>query len=248
LKGLKKELKCMSEVRRYIWILPFIGSIITAISLFTPTFVFPGMPVPGNAIIRYMNGFYLIVGGGSPVPYFIGIPSLMIVGIGSTILLVICTIILFISSLTHRNKEIPGSWIALGILLIGGTIFYLAGIQLGYFIYHIINYGTPASFWAGGVPSFAVIGPFIGGALSILGYIIGKTVRAGEEEVEIKPISKEEPPVVKEEPQISEEVTPPVSEPIEEPQAVNFCPVCGEKIPDAEAKFCPGCGYNLKSE
>ncbi len=237
----------MSEVRKYIWILPFIGSIITAISLFTPTFLYPGMPVPGNVIIRFMNGFYLIIGGGFPVPYFVGIPSLMIVGIGSTILLVVCTIILFISPLTHRNKETPGSWITLGILLIGGTIFYLAGTQFGYFIYHLINYGTPASFFEGGIPSFAVIGPFIGGGLSILGFIIGKTTRS-EDKVEIKPISKEEPPVVEKKPEITEKVPPPVSKPVEEPQMVNFCPVCGEKIPDAEAKFCPGCGYNLKSE
>ncbi|MFX0023914.1 MAG: zinc-ribbon domain-containing protein [Candidatus Hermodarchaeota archaeon] len=237
----------MSEVRKHIWIMPFIGSIITAISLFTPTFLYPGTPVPGNMIIRFMNGFYLIVGGGIPVPYFVGIPSLMIVGIVSTILLVVCTIILFISPLTHRNKETPGSWIVLGILLIGGTIFFIAGTELGYFIYHIINYGTPASFFQGAIPSFAVIGPFIGGGLSIIGFIIGKTA-GGKEEVEIKPISKEQPPVVKEEPQIPEEVVPLVSESVEEPHMVNFCAVCGEKIPDAEAKFCPGCGYNLKSD
>ena len=53
---------------------------------------------------------------------------------------------------------------------------------------------------------------------------------------------------MKEETQVSEEITPSVSEPIEEPHGINFCPVCGEKIPDNEAKFCPGCGYNLKSE
>jgi hypothetical protein len=238
----------MSEVRKYIWIMPFIGSIITAISLFTPTFLYPATPLPGNMIIRFMNGFYLIVGGGFPVPYFVGIPSLMIVGIGSMVLLIVCTIILFISPLTHRNKETPGSWIALGILLIGGTIFYIAGTELGYFIYHLINYGTPASFFSGAIPSFGVVGPFIGGGLSILGFIIGKTAGEGEEEVEIKPISKAEPPVVEEKPEITEEVPPPVSEPVEEPHIVNFCPVCGEKIPDAEAKFCPGCGYNLKSE
>ncbi len=237
----------MSEMRNHIWILPFIGSIITAISLFTPAVLFPGMPAPGNTVIRYMNGFYLVVGGGFPVPGFIGILSLMIVGISCFILIIVCTIIMFISPLTHRGKEIPGSWIALGILLIGGTIFYIAGTELGYFVYHIINYATPDSFWQGGLPSFAVIGPFIGGGLSILGFIIGKSI-GKVEEVEITPISKDEPPLVKEEPPVREEIAPIVSEPIEVPHGINFCPVCGEKIPDLEAKFCPGCGYNLKSE
>jgi hypothetical protein len=233
----------MDEVRKYIWILPFIGSILIAISLFTPAVVFPGTPTA----LHFMNCAYLLVGGGYPIFQYMLIPSLMIVGISCTILLVVCTLIMFISSLTHRNKETPGSWIALGILLIGGTIFYIAGTELGYFIYSIIHTGFPSSFWQGGIPSFAVIGPFIGGGLSILGFIIGRSA-GKEEDVEIKPISKEELPKVKEEPEITEEIAPTISEPIEEPHAVNFCPVCGEKIPDPEAKFCPGCGYNLKSE
>ncbi|MFX1380355.1 MAG: zinc ribbon domain-containing protein [Promethearchaeota archaeon] len=232
----------MSEVRKYIWILPFIGSILTVISIFTPAVIFPGPPHD----LIYMNTFYLRVGGGFPVPGFLGIPSLMIVGIICTILIVVCTIILFISPLTHRGKKSPGSWIALGILLIGGAIFYIAGTELGYFIYSIINLMMPISFWEGAIPSFATIGPFIGGGLSILGFIIGRI--AGEEEVEIKPISKESTPVVPDQSKVSEEIAPPVSQPIEEPHGINFCPVCGEKIPEAEAKFCPGCGYNLKSE
>ncbi|MFX0040577.1 MAG: zinc ribbon domain-containing protein [Promethearchaeota archaeon] len=234
----------MSQVRNYIWIVPFIGSILIAISLFTPAVVFPGTPF---TFLHYMNCFYLAVGGGFPSINYLLIPSLMIVGIISTILIVILTIILFVSSLRHRGKEIPGSWIALGILFIGGSIFYIAGSELGYFIYRMIHFSPPDSFWAGGIPSFAVIAPFIGGGLSILGFIIGKSA-SKLEEVEIKPISKEEFPVVKEEPQIGEVIQPLVSEPVEELHAVNFCPVCGEKIPDTEAKFCPGCGYNLKSE
>jgi len=232
----------MSKVRNYIWILPFIGSILTAISLFTPAVVFPGFPHR----LQYMNGFYLLIFGGFPVPGFLAIPSLMIVGISCTILITVCTIILFISPLTHRGKETPGSWIALGILLIGGTIFYIAGSELGYFIYSIINLGFPISFWQGAIPSFAVIAPFIGGGLSILGFIIGKST--SKEKVEITPISKDETPIVKEEPSVSEEIAPPVSVPIEEPHGVNFCPACGEKIPNADAKFCPGCGYDLKSD
>ena len=233
----------MSEVRKYIWIMPFIGSIITAISLFTPAIISRVSP---HQLI-FMNGFYLYVGGGYPVPGYLSIPSLMIVGISCFILILVCTIILFISPLTHRGKETPGSWIALGILLIGGTIIYIAGMELGFFIYSIIHMIPPVSIWAGSIPSFAVVGPFIGGGLSILGYIIGKTAGV-KEEVEIKPISKAEPVEVKEEHKIMEEVTLPASEPVVEHHIVNFCPVCGEKVPDIEAKFCPGCGYNLKSE
>ena len=126
----------MSEVRKHIWIIPFIGSIITAISLFTPVLVYPG---GSYFILQYMNGFRILFSGGIPSVGFIGMLGVTIVGIIGTIILVVCTIILFISSLTHRGKETPGSWIALGIILIGGTIFYIAGAELGTFIYYIIH-------------------------------------------------------------------------------------------------------------
>jgi hypothetical protein len=222
----------MSQVRNYIWLLPFFGSIITAISLFTPAVFFPP-----NSLL-YMDGFFILLGGGYPIFGFFNIPSVIIVGIISTILLTVCIIILFISSLTHRGKETPGSWIALGILLIGGTIFYIAGAEFGTMMYYILHAMIPVSFWQGGIPSFSVIAPFIGGGLSILGFIIGRT--KGEEEPEIKPILKEEPTP-------SEELPTPTTIATEEAPSVNFCPVCGEKISDLEAKYCPGCGTDLKS-
>ncbi|MFX1391199.1 MAG: zinc ribbon domain-containing protein [Promethearchaeota archaeon] len=222
----------MSQVRNFIWILPFIGSILTAISLFTPAVLFP------PSYLQYMDGFYLIFGGGTPIIGFLPYPGVLIIGIISTILLTVCTIILFISSLTHRGKETPGSWIALAILLIGGTIFYIAGSEAAFYIYTMIHYMMPGSFWQGGIPSFSVIAPFIGGGLSLLGYIIGKA--KGEEETEIKPLPKEEPTP-------SEEVVAPAPISAEEAPGINFCPVCGEKIPDLDAKYCPGCGTDLKS-
>ncbi len=225
----------MVNIKEYVWILPFIGSILTAISLFTPAMVFPSI---GGQILYYMDGFYLGIGGGSgPSPGFIGIPILVIIGIICTILILICTIILFISSLTHRKRETPGSWIALSIILIGGTIYFIAGTEVGYVMYLAIRNNPPSSFWRGSIPSFAVIAPFITAGISIVAFIIGKSAR--KEEVEITPISKEALPVREPISQLS---------PIEDIQAVKFCPACGQKIPHAQAQFCPSCGYDLKKE
>lgn len=226
----------MPEIRDNIWLLPFIGSILTVISIFTPAAVYnAGLGI----VFRYMDGFYVTFGGLTPGPSFgfINIPILLIVGIICTILILTCTIILFISSLTHRKKDIPGSWLVLGIFFIGGTIYFIAGTEVGYLMYGLIHHNTAVSFWENHVPSFAAIAPFITGGLSILAFIIGKSTR--KEEVEIKPISKEAPLV-------SEPISQPI--PIEDAQAVKFCPACGEKIPHAQAQFCPSCGYDLKKE
>jgi len=225
----------MSEIRDYIWLLPFIGSILTAISIFTPAAVYnAGL----NPVFRYMDGFYIVFRPMSGPSFgFINVPILLIVGIICTILIITCTISLFISSLTHRKKDTPKAWIVLGIFFIGGTIYYIAGTEVGYLMYGLIHHDTALSFWEYHVPSFAAIAPFITGGLSILAFIIGKSTR--KEEVEIKPISKEAPPV-------SEPVSQPI--PIEDAQAVKFCPACGEKIPHAAAQFCPSCGYDLKKK
>jgi len=225
----------MSKVRDFIWLLPFIGSILTAISIFTPAAVnFTGM----GQVFRYMDGFYVVFGPMSDPSFgFTNVPILLIIGIICTILILTCTIIMFISSLTHRKKDTPGSWLALSIILIGGTIYYIAGTEVGYMMYLVIRGYPPSSFWGYHVPSFAVIAPFITSGLSIVAFIIGKSTR--KEEVEIKPISKEAPTV-------SEPVSQPI--PIEDAQAVKFCPACGEKIPHAAAQFCPSCGYDLKKE
>ena len=86
----------MKEIRNYIWIFPFIGSIIAVIGLFTPAAVYPAGFLTE---IFWMYGFYLIVGGGVPDPgFYTNIPGLMIVGISSMIIIIVCTIILFVSS------------------------------------------------------------------------------------------------------------------------------------------------------
>ncbi len=224
----------MQKVRNYLWVLPLIGSILTFISLFTPAAAH--LSGPGTEFL-YMDGLYINFGGMmGPSFGFIEIPILLIIGIISLSLIIICIIVMFISSLTHRKKEIPGSWLALGIILIGVAIYYIAGSQMAYMFYGIIHDLSPQTFWGTFTPSFATIAPFITGGISILAFVIDKIT--GTEGVEIKPISKEEPLV-------SEPISQPIS--IEETHTVKFCPACGEKIPHAAAQFCPGCGYDLKS-
>ena len=232
----------MTETRRYIWLFPFIGSILTAIGLFTPAAL---LPVGGLTELFWMYGFFLVVGGGYPDPGFIThIPGLMVLGISCMVVLVVCTIIMFISSLTHRGEDAPGSWLALSILLIGGTIFFIGGAEVAFRIYGFINFDiVDLSFWQHRTPGFAVIAPFIGGGLAIIGYIVSKATRDGE--VEITPISKDAAPESKETPPLEKEISPPVTPSAE---AIHFCPECGQKISSSDDKFCLSCGFEFKKE
>ena len=232
----------MTETRRYIWILPFIGSVLTALGLFTPA---AALPAGGLTELFWMYGFYLVVGGGYPDPGFIThIPGLMVLGISCMVLLVVFTLIMFISSLTHRDVEAPGSWLALGILLIGVTIFFIGGAEVAFRIYGLINFDVvDFSFWQYRNPGFAVIAPFIGGGLAIIGYIVSKATRDGE--VKITPISTNATPDNTEITTIEEETPPAVSTSSE---TFSFCPECGQKISSTDDKFCLSCGFELKKD
>jgi hypothetical protein len=230
----------MAEIRRYVWIFPFLGSILAIIGVFTPAAVIIG----GFASHLYwMHGFYLNVGGGYPDPgFYVDYPGLMAIGITCMVIIIICTIIMFISSLNHRGVDAPGSWLALGILLIGVTIFFIGGAELAYRIHYLIRYDIfDVSFWDGRTPGFAVIAPFIAGGLSILGYIVSKASRTGE--IEITPISKEATTEVKTTPSVEKESLP---SPTPSGEDIRFCPECGQEISSPEDKFCLSCGFEFK--
>lgn len=230
----------MAEIRRYVWLFPFFGSILLAIGLFTPA---AALPVGSMTELFWMHGFYLVLGGGYPDPGFItDLPGLMTIGISCMILILICTILMFVSSLNHRGVAAPGSWLALGVLLIGGTIFFIGGAEAAFRIHGIIDYDIyDLSFWEHRTPGFAVIAPFIGGGLSILGYIISKaTINGG---VEIRPISKEPTPEVKEITPVEKEIATPTTP---SGEGFRFCPECGQEISSPDDKFCLSCGFEFK--
>jgi len=232
----------MKEIKDYIWILPFIGSIVAVIGLFTPA---AASHAGFFTEFFWMYGFYLVVGGGVPDPgFYVDIPGLMIVGISCMIVIIVCTIIMFISSLTHRGVEAPGSWLVLSILIIGAAIFFIGGAEVALRIYGFINFDiVDLSFWQNRTPGFAVIAPFIAGGLALLGFIISKAKREGE--VKITPISTDETPDNKEILPTEKETPPAVST---SGEAISFCPECGQKIPSSDDKFCLSCGFELKKD
>ena len=242
----------MAEAKDYIWLCPFIGAILTAISLFTPAaYETHGSFVHKSSFV-WMTGFMIKVLHGAYDPEtgffaepFTGevIPGYIVPGIIATVLITVFTIALFVSALTHRGKETPASWIVFGIFLIIGVIIYAAGVEIGVGTYWD-NQGAPyhISFWNDYDynPGFAVIAPIIGGILALLAGIIGKAI--GREEGIAKP--KVVPQIEKPVP-VAETPTPAPAPAPEEAKVVRFCPECGTKIEQADATFCSVCGHKF---
>ncbi|MFX0043527.1 MAG: zinc ribbon domain-containing protein [Candidatus Hodarchaeota archaeon] len=230
----------MAKFNDYVWLFPFIGSILVAIGLFTPVAIYH---IAGYTELYWMHGLVILPGGmDGPEVQFVDIPGLLIPGIISLMLLTIFTVTMFVSALTHRGKETPGSWIALGILLIGTAIYFIAGTAVGFAINRMIELDITewVGFWENRTPGFAVIAPFIGGGLAILGAILGKTI--GKQEGLAKPKAV---PQVEETIHVAETPVPspiPVSE---ESMVVRYCPECGTKIEQLGTAYCAVCGYKF---
>ena len=232
----------MAEFKDYVWLFPFIGAILVAIGLFTPAAIYhiTGYPITE---LYWMHGVVVMTGGlDGPDVQFVDSLGILIPGIISLILLTICTITLFVSALTHRGKETPGSWIALGILLIGGAIYFIVGTAVGFAVSRMIEFDITewVRFWENRTPGFAVIAPFIGGGLTILGAILGKTI--GKQESIDKP--KTVPQVEKPIPVVETPPTNPTPAP-EEAKVVRFCSECGTKIEQPGSAFCSVCGFKF---
>ncbi len=232
----------MAEFKDYVWLFPFIGAILVAIGLFTPAVIYhiTGYPITE---LYWMNGVVVTTGGlDGPDVQFVDSLGILIPGIISLILLTICTITMFVSALTHRGKETPGSWIALGILLIGGAIYFIAGTAVGFAINRMIELDITewVRFWDHRTPGFAVIAPFIGGGLALLGAILGKTIGSQEGISKPKAVPQVEKliPVVE-----TPSLTP--NPAVEEVKVVRFCPECGTKIEQERSAFCSVCGFKF---
>lgn len=221
----------MGDVRNWVWIFPLIGSILTAISIFTPAAAL----YIGGTLVEYnwIHGFYVNPDGAMGANTgFVDIPGVLIPGIISAGIIAVCTLIMFITALTHRREDTPGSWLVLGILLIIGALIFIIGAEIGLAIDREIEYGiSGVSFWENRTPGFAVIAPFIASGLAILAFILGRSLGKGE--VAIRPVSAAVPPPT------------PAATPVEAPGGFSFCPECGQKI-TAESQFCTNCGYELR--
>ncbi|MFW9882398.1 MAG: zinc ribbon domain-containing protein [Candidatus Thorarchaeota archaeon] len=239
----------MEERKEYFWAAPLIAGILTFISVFTPAFSGNVYPVQeyywmwGLAYVS-VTGYYsrtLFIPFEQPstytIPIFLsGIIPFIVILIGSLALLAM-------SYRVKRGrinaKNSANSWIAIGITMIIGTIIYIISIDItmmNYVEYQLLQIYPPPiilpNFWEVYNPNFAIIAPFIGAAICIIGAIASKVSKPREVIFpEKRDFFKPEKVV------ISADLT----------KSFRFCPNCGHQIIKEEQRFCTNCGFELKS-
>ena len=229
--------------KNFAWIFSLVGGLLSMFSLLAPA-SYATEHTMGYSFSEYfwMWGFRVYdfepIGSGTMWIYEMKPEWLAIIlgvfGLISTLLILISGLVLFITALTSRKSGYNGAWLAMGILLIVGALFYIISYQIAFGTYtsgeELWEYEW-VNWWDTYDPGFPVIAPFIGGGLAITGFIVGKVLGKGE--VVIRPVSAAVPPPI------------PAPTPVEVSEGFSFCPECGQKI-TAESQFCTNCGYELR--
>jgi len=235
----------VKDIKKYIWNSILIGGILTLLSFFTPAFYVNLYQVEEYF---WMWGLHYgdITGYGSafafipleePSRYMIPI---FLAGLFPALLLLLSSIMLIVIAIGIRNgkrdlKYYGNRSIGWGITLILASVIFIVSISITmnsfieYLFYEYLD-GFTLDIWDVYNPGFAVIGPFIGAIIAIIGGIAIKTIKPREKPIRIQELKKF------------------IATMPEENKIVSFkyCPECGQELFHKEGKFCSSCGYELK--
>ncbi len=171
----------MIEIKKYIWILVFIGGLTTLISLLIPNayYIYRSASFDTDFYLWIINLFF-------SYRYESGIPTTRIefdIQLISFIPSIICSLLIMILGITtiltannyRKGELIPKiSWLVSAIVVIVATIIWMIMIEVSRWIL----YGH--SFWGNISPGVGIIGLFLGAGLEIVGYIfLRKNLRNG---------------------------------------------------------------------
>jgi hypothetical protein len=180
-------------VMRYLFVLPYVGGILAIISLFVPggTRIVANITIDSHTV--WIWGFLCIidwrmgVGGWGWDNTFQFLPDVLMVTIS-----IILTVLIFIASLIivlkarsfgKDEKDLDFRFVKYGLILLILISLWVIAVQIyysitGYFLQFYIDngLGTSFSFWSYFDVNFGVIGIYIGGGLSISGYIALKII------------------------------------------------------------------------
>jgi len=224
----------------YIWILPIIGGVLILISFFTPAFYADQIVIEEyywmwgllyGSEIGYGSDTIFIVTE-EPSQYWMPI---FFSGLIPAVIILIVSIMLIASSNAVRTgrrdiKNVENGWIGMGFMMIVASIIYIILIDITGTNLLEYRYVNPRDFWDIYDPGFAVIAPFLGSGLSIIGSIASKTIKPREQPIfvgERKGIITKKP----------------IGEILHQ---INFCSECGHQLLYGRSKFCSHCGNELR--
>lgn len=163
----------MPKIKKYYWVLPLLGGILSIIGLFIPAWY--SITVYDENI--WMWGLIERISLGGVFNFLDA--ELLIPGLITAILILICSIvIIIITFFIVRGKKIQSSaeklWIIMGFLELCAAIIYIIAMDLIFYSYTQRIHYPEHDFWRVYSFHFGMITPFIGAALSIVGAIFGK--------------------------------------------------------------------------
>jgi hypothetical protein len=157
----------LTEIKKLYWLIPLIGGILSLIGLVIPVWYSP----PAWIENVWITGIIHHVTGGNVLdtqPPEMFIPSFI-----AAVLIYLCSVMIILNALfKFRSKTFLGSteriWTILAIIEVSAAIFYIIGIQIGFYIQTSIYFGEIYEV------RFGVIAPFISASLTLVGAFIGK--------------------------------------------------------------------------
>jgi len=180
-------LKIKIKIKRFIWILPLIGGLLTIRAIFTPAAYYFGYS-EYPLLIFWMWGWYDRIGiwDFGMANGFISDPLILITGTICTVLIIVSASIFIVNSILAAfifwkgnkfTKTVFRVWFLCGILLLITPIFWMVMVQI-FPPFPPIPVGSdpPLNFWRVLFPAWAVIAPIITGALSCGNIILFKII------------------------------------------------------------------------
>ena len=177
-----------------IWILPFLGGLLSLIVLIIPTassyFLSEEYELTRHFWLWGLFYGRLYIFERFDTETFFGLnifaPEIFIPALLATILIFVSARSCIKTARRLRKgersfSEIKKAWIVAGILYFTSAMIYVVGMQVGFSLYEQRIGGSSVNFWQNYVPNFGIIAPFISGFLVIVGVILGTAI-AGKED------------------------------------------------------------------
>ena len=242
----------MTDVKKYVWVVPIIVGILVIVTLLTPVGSV-NIPSPFGDLTAnlwmwdlYVYDFSATMGPAGTE--FVTEPMVMIPSLISTSLIAVGGVGSLASGIILKNNDetrkgiIPSA--LMGILFIVGAFLWLILVPANFPMEKYFGPTPPGgslTFW--NISGFGITMNLHSVGFGLIGTFIAAGLAFGSAGAAYY-YSKEREVIVPE----KKETAPPTKEPTaSETPELKFCPECGAEIEDLEIKFCGKCGFEFKT-
>lgn len=176
----------ISDSKNYIWSFPLLAGIVTMIGLLTPSSAFKEVDINWMWGLKYSNIFAV----DSSFDWIFDLAPkhftqiIFICKIIPFFIFLAISILSIIFALKLRKsgdfRSFERRWLLCGVSFIILGVFYIIEIEILMQYFYEEHFGLDISYWEEYTPGFAVIAPFISGAVILIGFFVNKYVLVPE--------------------------------------------------------------------